>query len=203
MHLCIGIQRYMRSAFGRADINIFESPEFAVLRQTLDAKMKDVNKKEVHMHKKQAEPLTADHERLLWDTGVFNLISGRGVQNAVYFYTGKVFGLRACDEHYNLKCEQFTMGSDHVGRYIRYAGKVCKNNQGGLATTGRVNFKDIGQYAQDENPRCYVKVMSMYLEALGFQGWLYRRPMASTFCGDLKYANQTVGIHQFDGRGRH
>ena len=113
-HLHIGIQRYMRNVCGKADISIFDSKKFAAFRQTLDAKMKDLNRKEIHLHRKQAEPLTADHERVLWDTGVFNLISGRGVQNTVYFYTGKVFGLRACDKHSHLRCEQFSLVEDTV-----------------------------------------------------------------------------------------
>ena len=197
-HLCIGLQRHLRTKCNRAEISLFESPKFAAFRRTLDSKMKELNKKGIHLHKKQAQPLTPDHESVLWDRGVFNLSSGRGVQNAVYFYTSKIYGLRACDEHYNLRCDQFTLGSDSTGDFVRYYGKVCKNNQGGLQTSGRVQFKNICQYAQRENPRCYVRIMSMYLEALGFEGWLYRRPLASTFVGELKYSKTRLGVHQFE-----
>ena len=43
-HLCVGIQRYMRNVCGKAELSIFESPKFATLRQTLDAKMKHLNR---------------------------------------------------------------------------------------------------------------------------------------------------------------
>ena len=197
-HLCIGIQRYLRTVCNRPEISLFDSPTFAAFRRTLDSKMKELNKMGVHLHKKQAEPLTHEHENILWETGVFNLISGRGLQNAVYFYTSKVYGLRAVDEHYNLTCEQFVFGSDTIGSFIKYEGRVCKNNQGGLATSGRVQFKNIKQYSQMDNPRCYVKMMTLYLQALGHEGWFYRRPLASTFTGDLRYSKQRLGIHQFE-----
>ena len=51
---------------------------------------------------------------------------------------------------------------------------------------------------QAENPRCYVKLMTMYLEALGYEGWVYRRPLASNLCGDIKYSKERVGVHQFE-----
>ena len=196
--LCAAIQRHLRTACNRPEISLFESPKFAAFKRIMDSKMKRHNKQGIHLHKKQAQPLTPDHESILWEKGVFNLLTGRGVQNAVYFYTSKIYGLRARDEHYNLRCNQFTLGSDTTGDYVRYYGKVCKNNQGGLQTSGKVQFKNIMQYAQRENPRCYVRLMGRYLRALGFEGWLYRRPMASTFLGELKYSKQRLGIHQFE-----
>ena len=88
--------------------------------------MKELNKTGVHLHKRQAEPLTPEHENTLWETGVFNFISGCGLQNAVYFYTSKVYGLRAIDEHYNLSCEQFIFGNDTIGHYIKYEAKIIR-----------------------------------------------------------------------------
>ena len=169
-HLCVGLQRYFRDVVGRPEINLFDGINFASFRKTLDSKMKDLNRKGIHLHKKQAQPLTLEDEHTLWEKGVFASDTAHGLFNAIYFYTSKIFGLRAADEHSNLNVDQFTVGKNDTGEYVRYKGKVCKNNQGGLSTTGRVQFKDITQYGQVDNDRCYVKLMKIYLDSIPKEG---------------------------------
>ena len=117
----------------------------------------------------------------------------------IFSVLGKIFGLRAADEHASLLAEQFVFGSDTQGEYVRFQGRPCKNNQGGLKTSGRVAFKDIKQYAQPKNPRCYVKLLKMYLKAIPKTGPFYRRPLAANFCGDVRFSKQKMGVHQFEG----
>ena len=161
--------------------------------------MKELNKKGVHLHKKQAQPLSIEHEELLWEKEVFTDSSSQGLQNAIYFYTSKIFGLRAADEHSQLDVNQFHFGFDAQGEYVQYKGKVCKNNQGGLATTGRVQFKDIVQYTQPSNPRRYVQLLKKYLQAIPRSGPFYRRPLLTRYDGDLRFSKQKVGVHTFEG----
>ena len=197
-HLCAGLQRHMREVFHRPDVCFFEGSDFWDFRKTLDARMKELNKEGIHTHPKQAQPLSIDDESVFWDKGIFNWIDSRCLQNAVYFYTCKVFGLRAADEHAGLTMSQFTFNSDKEGEYIRFQGKVCKNNQGGLSQAGKVAFKDLRQYSQPDNPRCYVKMMKLYMQALPKNGPFYRRPLVSRYCGDIRYSKQKIGIHYFE-----
>ena len=198
-HLCAGIQRHMRDVLNRPDVSMFEGIEFHQFRKTLDGKMKELNKLGIGTHTKQAQPLTRDHEEVFWDKGIFNYVESKALQNAIYFYTSKVFALRAADEHANLLVEQFTFESDKEGEYVRFKGRVCKNNQGGLKTSGKISFKDLRQYAQPSNPRCYVKLLRLYLKAVPDKGPFYRRPLVSKFCGDIRFSRQKVGLHQFEG----
>ena len=43
-----------------------------------------------------------------------------------------------------------------------------------------------------------MKMLRLYLQAMGHEGWFYRRPLASTYTGDLRYSRQRLGIHQFE-----
>ena len=123
-HLCVGIQRFLREKMNRPDISFFDGIEFHGLRRALDGQMKILNKTGLKIHPKQAQPIKRDHESLFWEKGIFSMDDARSLQSAVYFYTSKVFGLRAADEHSSLMVEQFSFGSDDQGQFIRYQGFV-------------------------------------------------------------------------------
>ena len=61
----------------------------------------------LHTKKKQAEPITADEEAMLWAAGQMGCGRAQALLNTVYFYKCKVFGLRSYDEHHSLQCKQF------------------------------------------------------------------------------------------------
>ena len=70
-----------------------------------------------------------------------------------------MFGLRATDEHMSPQKEQFTIGSDHLGKYLRFSGRSCKKWQGGLKHR-RVDAKDLRIYAKPElGERCKAQVL--------------------------------------------
>ena len=65
----------------------------------LDAEMKPLHSLGLGSTTKQAQPITADEEALLWSTGQFGRHSSVSLLNTVYYYNCKVFGLRSYDEH--------------------------------------------------------------------------------------------------------
>ena len=60
--ICRGLMRYVREQ--HPTINFFADPEFASFRE-----MKRLRSLGLGVKKKQAEPITVDHETLLWDKG--------------------------------------------------------------------------------------------------------------------------------------
>ena len=114
-----GIQRHVREC-GQHDIGFLNTadPTFGRLRQTLDARMKELT--------------SAGVEQALWSTGVFDVDNSQGLTNIVFFYNCKLFGLRGVDEHRDLCREQFEIDEDLVGRYLRFKGRSFKNVKGGL-----------------------------------------------------------------------
>ena len=106
---------------------------FGNFRATLDAEMKCLHGKGLGTNSKQAEPITADEESLLWTSGQLGTHSAKALLNTVYFYNCKVFGLRSYDEHRDLRCSQFAKKLDEKGRvYTEYTDFGNKTNRGGL-----------------------------------------------------------------------
>ena len=81
---------------------------------------------------KRAESLSKEQEETLWETGAFDINSAQGPTYLVFFYNCKLFGLRGGDEHRQLCHEQFSLGHDAAGRYLRFMGRASKNVKGGL-----------------------------------------------------------------------
>ena len=136
---------------GKYNINplCLSDMRFGAFCQTLDGEMKRLHKKGLGTKSKQAEPITPDEEALLWAKGELGTHCGRAIQNTVYFYNCKVFGLRSYDEHLDLKCLQFEKSVDEKGHvYLEYTDFGSKTNAGGLKHM-KVENKCIRQY---ENP---------------------------------------------------
>ena len=54
---------------------------------------------------------------------MFNDSSSQGLQNAIYFYTSKIFGLRAADEHSNLDVNNLILGLTLKGNMFNTKAK--------------------------------------------------------------------------------
>ena len=54
---------------------------------------------------RQADPIWPEDEEKLWQKGVFGKENSEQLQHTMFFYSCKLFGLRACDEHHKLLCE--------------------------------------------------------------------------------------------------
>ena len=61
--------------------------------------------------------ITTDEEDQLWESGVLNVTTPRGLQNAVFFTIGKLFCLCGGKEHRALKLSQLKRDSN-VDKYI-------------------------------------------------------------------------------------
>ena len=167
---------------------------FGGFRQTLDAEMQRLHRKGLGTTKKQAEPITPDEETILWTSGQLGCHSAHALLNTVYFYNGKVFGLRSNDEHHQLQCEQYSKHTDEHGKvYLQFAEFGSKTNQGGLKHMKLVN-KTVRQYEQPDDPdHCIVHIFDRYLSLLPSRdAHFYFRPLPN-LKGVPRFAKQAVG----------
>ena len=175
-------------------LNVGDS-RFGNFRATLDAEMKRLHGKGLGTSSKQAEPITADEESLLWTSGQLGTHSAKALLNTVYFYNCKVFGLRSYDEHRNLRCSQFAKKLDEKGRvYIQYTDFGSKTNRGGLKHM-KVQNKTISQY---ENPsdadHCVVNLFMKYFDFIpNRDGHFYFQPLPNDGSGIPRFGKQAVG----------
>ena len=86
-------------------INFFTQPEFDATKKTLDGEMKRI-KSSGQTHIKQAEPLTIDDEKLLWEKG---LLGSGSPHDTMVFMCGVYFALRSGQEHRDLRFSQIKL----------------------------------------------------------------------------------------------
>ena len=150
VRLVSGIQQYLREN-GRAAVSFFDEKDatYDILRKSVDAKMKTLAKEGIGCRIKQAQPITPEMEHLLWQNNTLGRLTGESLTNTVFWYSCKMFSLRAADEHRKLDVSQFTIGTDINGKFLRFTGRTCKNWQGGLHHL-KLTAKDLKIYAKVE-----------------------------------------------------
>jgi hypothetical protein len=143
-----GLLRYLRDKDVH-DKNFLDEKnvDFVHFRKVLDAQMKTLLDKGFGTTVKQADPIMPDDEDKLWTDKVFGMDTAEQLQKTVFFYASKLFGLRGCDEHHDLKCEQFSIGEDNMGKFIQFVGRSTKTYKGGLGQMNVTN-KNIKHHSQ-------------------------------------------------------
>ena len=188
VNIVSGIQRHLREN-GHPTISFYDKscPKFDRLRKSLDAKMKELTRRGIGSQKRQAQPME------LWGKKVFNLDTAEGLTNVVFWYSCKMFGLRAADEHRKLEVSQFSIGTDSNGKYLRFLGRSCKNFQGGL-TQRKLEPKDLKIYSKPElKEKCATSIFEYYLTLIPPEGPFYRRPLPGT---PPRYSKQVIGVNK-------
>lgn len=82
---------------------------------------------------KQAEVISVEIERLVWEQGILGSETLECLLRTVFYLIGLHYGMRAGDEHRRLSLKNFSFHSNTMEReYLLYSEGVSKTNQGGL-----------------------------------------------------------------------
>ena len=102
---------------------------FSIFRRVLDAEMKDGTRLEIGLvnKKEEKQPVNEEDEKTFWTMWLLGKNSAKSLLNVVYFYNGKLFGLRA-SEHRNICLNNFEIADN----FIRFEENVCKTFHRGL-----------------------------------------------------------------------
>jgi len=100
-----------------------------MFRRVLDAEMKDGTRAGVGLQTKreEKEAESDEDEQLFWRNGLLGQSTAKSLLNSIYFYNGKIFGLRG-GEHRNLTSTNLKLGSN----YIKFEENLCKSFHGGI-----------------------------------------------------------------------
>ncbi|XP_048775614.2 uncharacterized protein LOC125680217 [Ostrea edulis] len=151
-YIVCGLLRFIRDE-NIHNVNFLDEKDhrFAVFQRVLDARMKELLSKGLGTKVRQVDPILPENEEKIWNQKVFGMQSSLALQYTVFFYNCKLFGLRGYDEHKSLKCDQFEVGCDERGKYIRFHGRSSKTYKGGLKHIQLQN-KDIKHYCLNGKP---------------------------------------------------
>ena len=99
----------------------------------------------------------------MWEKGVLGNTTAKVLTYTIYFYNGKIFGLRA-GEHRIIRLRDFTLGND----FIQYTENASKTHHGGLfdlKKTARIVKHYCEKCCQgQEHTRCLVRLYRQYFE---------------------------------------
>jgi integrase len=198
--IIISIQLYM-SLNGR-EIKFLNDPEFVVLKNTLDSKMKDLTSQGCRSRRRQAQIISDAEEEKMWELGVLGDDTPQKLLDTVLYFFGIHFALRAGQEHRNLRFQnsQISVETDSEGhRYLLYTEDISKNRQGGLKHR-LVKPKSVRAYENNSNPnRCIVRLYLKYLSHRPTDAKcspaFYLRPLAKPR-SNIWFSCQPLGINQ-------
>ena len=89
--LLTGIQRHVRKLRPLDAINIFEDVQFKTLKNVCDSIFKRLHHKGIGAETKETAVLSKDDEDTLWDKGVIDLDTPKGLLRAVFFIMERIF----------------------------------------------------------------------------------------------------------------
>ena len=159
--------------------------------------MKDATRAGVSLKTKKEEklPISEEEEKKFWEAGLFGMHTAKSLLNVVYFYNGKLFGLRG-GEHRNISVHNFQVGEN----FIRFEENVSKTFHGGLSDlkyTPRVVKHICHSVGESHNP-CLAEYYRTYIALVQSKSKekdaFYFRPNAK----QVKYDNAVVGINSLN-----
>ena len=88
---------------------------FVTFRRVLDAEIKEATRMGVTLKTigDEKEAVNNEEEELFWSKGLFGQSSARSILNTVYFYNGKLYGLRAY-EHRSITFANIRVFDDFI-----------------------------------------------------------------------------------------
>ena len=131
-------------------------------RRVLDAEMKEATRMGVTLKTKgdEKEAVNNEEEELFWSKGLFGQSSARSLLNTVYFYNGKLFGLRA-SEHRSITLANIRLFDD----FIKFEENVSKTFHGGICDLKYVprSVTHICHSKGQSHERCLVELYRLYI----------------------------------------
>ena len=100
-HMVVSIQKFLNEK--GVDWKLIDGNQFKEVRTVLDNLMKQRASENIGTVVRQAEVISMKHEDELWNSRVLGEDSPNKLRDTVLFLIGLNFGLRAGDEHYDLR----------------------------------------------------------------------------------------------------
>ena len=141
-----------------------KSVDFVDFHRSLDNIFRKLREDGIGAGSRHAPTISIEEESLLWEKGVLNDSTPRGLLRAVFYYNGKNFILRGGQEHRDLKLSQLERLTN-PDRYV-YTENASKNRGGGLGQLS-LEHKRVPVYASvTGESKCHVRLLDKYISKL-------------------------------------
>ena len=163
--MCVAIQKYVNER-GDKNWKLVDGPDFKELRTVLDNVMKERASRNIGMVKRQASVILLDYENELWSHGLLGEDSPDKLRDTVLFLLGINLGLRAGDEHQNLRRHSpwkdsqliFKHNDKGVRCLVYTEDMITKTHDGGLNSL-RKEKKVVWVYPSSDITHCPVRLV--------------------------------------------
>ncbi|KAK3706539.1 hypothetical protein QZH41_013031 [Actinostola sp. cb2023] len=151
------LKRYLESR-GRSDVNMMNksNESFSYLRQVLDAEMKDVHKMGIINQNTEKLPMSDMEEEKMWESGLFGPLTAKTILNTLYFYNGKLFGMRS-KEHRSLRLSDIIVDSETI-TFKENSSKTYHGGISDLKKTPRKVRHLCHSVGEENHERCLVSL---------------------------------------------
>lgn len=165
-----------------------------MFRKTLDGEMKDATKCGVAQASKMSEKeeITEREETILWDMALLGANTAESLLYTVYFYNGKLFGLRA-GEHRLIRLSNIVVEGNKIV-FDEFRGKTFKGGLKDLKNKPRY-IEHICHENREIHSPCLASMYSVYIEKIRSHAEsidsFYFRPHRG---GKFEYEKSPVGL---------
>ena len=165
-----------------------------MFRKTLDGEMKDATKCGVAQASKMSEKeeITEREETILWDMALLGANTAESLLYTVYFYNGKLFGLRS-GEHRLIRLSNIVVERNKIV-FDEFRGKTFKGGLKDLKIKPRYIEHICHENRQIPSP-CLASMYSVYIEKIRSHAEsidsFYFRPHRG---GKFEYEKSPVGL---------
>jgi hypothetical protein len=163
-------------------------------RKGLDAEMRQANKMGVAQDRKmpQRAEVTEEEEAKLWELKLLGRNTAECLLHTLYFYNGKIFGLRA-NEHRQLRVINIKV----IDNFIVFDESTSKTFHGGLKDLNKQPrfVKHMCHDSNEMHSPCLQSMYALYIDKVkdipASVGAFYLRPKRD---GSFGYENSPVGL---------
>ena len=181
--------------------SIMKDREFRESRLVLNGKAIQLRENGKGKKSRKADPLTAEEEEILWNTGVLGGDNPKSLNHTVFYIISQQFGTRGRQEHHQIRIEHLRFvcnPQSGATEFIEWEEGLTKTRQGGLVKQQRRMKQKV--FATGDS-RCPVKFIERLISKrpsqLKTSGPLYLQPLKHTRENQW-YSVQPVGINQVD-----
>ena len=181
----------------------FRDDRFIQIQNTIDNVMKELSKEGIGAEKKQAEIISIEEEKKLWDDCILGVDTPDKLVNTLLYVIDLNFALRGGEEHRNLchgpNSQLKILINSNGKKSLQYIESSSKCNQGGLKDMNKKKKCWKVQESEASEVRCPIYIYEKYIshcpKPLEDVSGFYLRPLCSPK-GDIWFARQPMGRHK-------